>query len=252
MDFTTDFEKYIARLADSNMIMGQRLSELCSKGPYLEEDIAISNIALDYLGQANMLYELLRKAGGDKHTVDDYVFHRNERNYYNFLLVEQDNGHFGKTIAKIFLYSTFQKILYTHLSKSISDDIRAIALKSIKEVDYHFKHSRAWLLRLGGGTEESKVKIQYSIDELWRFTGEMFESDDVEKNLTSENLITASNSYYNEWSKTVKDTLKEVLLKEPENVVMLTGGKKGLHTEKLGFMLAEMQYLPRTYPNAKW
>ena len=234
------------------MIMGQRLSELCSKGPYLEEDIAISNIALDYLGQANMLYELLKKAGGDKHSVDDYVFHRNERNYYNLLLVEQDNGHFGKTMAKIFLYSTYQKILYSHLSKSTNDDIKAIALKSIKEVDYHFKHSRAWVLRLGDGTQESKVKIQDSIYELWRFTGEMFESDDVENNLISENIISASNTYYHEWSKIVNETLQEALLTEPENVVMLTGGKKGLHTEKLGFMLAEMQYLPRTYPNAKW
>ena len=110
------------------MIMGQRISELCSKGPYLEEDIAISNIALDYLGQANMLYELLKKAGGDKHSVDDYVFHRNERNYYNLLLVEQENGHFGKTMAKIFLYSTYQKILYSHLSKSTNDDIKAIQM----------------------------------------------------------------------------------------------------------------------------
>ena len=232
--------------------MGQRLSELCSKGPYLEEDIAISNIALDYLGQANMLYELLKKAGNGKYSVDDYVFHRNERNYYNLLLVEQDNGHFGKTMAKIFLYSTYQKILYSHLSKSTNDDIKAIALKSIKEVNYHFKHSRAWVLRLGDGTKESKVKIQESIDELWRFTGEIFESDDVENNLISENIITASNTYYDEWSKIVKETLQEALLTEPENVVMLTGGKKGLHTEKLGFMLAEMQYLPRTYPNAKW
>ena len=232
--------------------MGQRLSELCSKGPYLEEDIAISNIALDYLGQANMLYELLKKAGGDKHSVDDYVFHRNERNYYNLLLVEQDNGHFGKTMAKIFLYSTYQKILYSHLSKSTNDDIKAIALKSIKEVDYHFKHSRAWVLRLGDGTQESKVKIQDSIYELWRFTGEMFESDDVENNLISENIISASNTYHDEWLKIVKETLQEALLIEPENVVMLSGGKKGLHTEKLGFMLAEMQYLPRTYPNAKW
>ena len=165
--------------------MGQRLSELCSKGPYLEEDIAISNIALDYLGQANMLYELLKKTGGDKHSVDDYVFHRNERNYYNLLMVEQDNGHFGKTMAKIFLYSTYQKILYSHLSKSTNDDIKAIALKSIKEVDYHFKHSRAWVLRLGDGTQESKVKIQDSIYELWRFTGEMFESDDVENNFST-------------------------------------------------------------------
>ena len=234
------------------MIMGQRLSELCSKGPYLEEDIAISNIALDYLGQANMLYELLKKAGGDKHSVDDYVFHRNERNYFNLLLVEQDNGHFGKTMAKIFLYSTYQKILYSHLSKSTNDDIKAIALKSIKEVDYHFKHSRAWVLRLGDGTQESKVKIQDSIYELWRFTGEMFESDDVENNLIPENIISASNTYYDEWSKIVKETLQEALLTKPENVVMLSGGKKGLHTEKLGFMLAEMQYLPRTYPNAKW
>ena len=234
------------------MIMGQRLSELCSKGPYLEEDIAISNIALDYLGQANMLYELLKKAVNGKYSVDDYVFHRNERNYYNLLLVEQDNGHFGKTMAKIFLYSTYQKILYSHLSKSTNDDIKAIALKSIKEVNYHFKHSRAWVLRLGDGTKESKVKIQESIDELWRFTGEIFESDDVENNLISENIITASNTYYDEWSKIVKETLQEALLTEPENVVMLTGGKKGLHTEKLGFMLAEMQYLPRTYPNAKW
>ena len=232
--------------------MGQRLSELCSKGPYLEEDIAISNIALDYLGQANMLYELLKKAGNGKYSVDDYVFHRNERNYYNLLLVEQDNGHFGKTMAKIFLYSTYQKILYSHLSKSTNDDIKAIALKSIKEVNYHFKHSRAWVLRLGDGTKESKVKIQESIDELWRFTGEIFESDYVENNLISENIITASNTYYDEWSKIVKETLQEALLTEPENVVMLTGGKKGLHTEKLGFMLAEMQYLPRTYPNAKW
>ena len=190
------------------MIMGQRLSELCSKGPYLEEDIAISNIALDYLGQASMLYELLKKAGGDKHSVDDYVFHRNERNYFNLLLVEQDNGHFGKTMAKIFLYSTYQKILYSYLSKSTNDDIKAIALKSIKEVNYHFKHSRAWVLRLGDGTKKSKVKIQESIDELWRFTGEIFESDDVENNLISENIITASNTYYHEWSKIVKETIQ--------------------------------------------
>lgn len=243
---------FVLRMADSNLIMGQRLSELCSKGPYLEEDIAISNIALDYLGQANSFYDYASEKNTEKKSKDELIFRRDERSFFNYLLLEQENGNFADTIIKIFLYAAFQKCMYIELKKSKNQQLSAIAEKSLKEVTYHLRHSVNWVIRLGDGTEESKEKIQKALDSIWRFTGELFEMDEVDNILFEKQISCEFSSLKRDWDKIINDTLKEAKITRPKDSFMMSGGKKGLHSENLGFILAEMQYLQRSYPNAKW
>ncbi len=232
--------------------MGQRLSELCSKGPYLEEDIAISNIALDYLGQANSLYEYASTLINNEKNIDELAFRRDERSFYNLLLVEQDNGHFGDTVCKIFLFSAYQYVFYNKLIDSTDSQLSAIAEKSLKEVKYHLRHSKSWIIRLGDGTDESKNKIQDSINNFWKFTGEFFEIDTIDNNLLANNISVNCKTIESEWNLIVNECLEEATLNKPKDIFMKTGGRKGIHSEKLGFILAEMQFLQRSYPNAKW
>ena len=242
---------YTLRIADSSLISAQRLSEWCSKGPTLEEDIALSNISLDLFGQANGFLEYASNIDGGK-SADDFAFKRNEREFYNLKITEQENGHFGDTIARLFFCSTFNFLFYTELSKSKDETLSALAAKSLKEVKYHLKHSKSWMIRLGDGTEESKLKIQESLNSIWQFTGELFEMDKIDIEISDSGIGVNNTSLKEEWNKIVNDTLDQAKLTRPEDMYMQTGSKKGLHTECLGHLLSEMQYLPRAYPDAKW
>ena len=247
----TDIEKYILRIADTTLILSQRLSEWCSKGPSLEEDIALSNISLDLLGQANGLLEYVSKLNG-KISPDEYAFKRDEREFYNFQICEIENGHFGDTIIRQFLIDIYFKLYYQELEKSKDETLSALATKSLKEVSYHLRHSSNWVIRLGDGTQESKDKIQKSLNNIWKYTGEFFEMDELDKKMLKEKIGVNNKNLKKDWDKLVDETLIKAKLKRPEDGYMMTGSKKGIHTEMLGKILSEMQYLPRAYPDAKW
>ena len=247
----TDIEKYILRIADTTLILSQRLSEWCSKGPSLEEDIALSNISLDLLGQANGLLEYVSKLNG-KISADDYAFKRDEREFYNFQICEIENGHFGDTIIRQFLIDVYFKLYYQELEKSKDETLSALATKSLKEVSYHLRHSSNWVIRLGDGTQESKDKIQKSLNNIWKYTGEFFEMDELDEKMLKEKIGVNNKNLKKDWDKLVDETLNKAKLKKPEDGYMMTGSRKGIHTEMLGKILSEMQYLPRAYPDAKW
>ena len=247
----TDIEKYILRIADTTLILSQRLSEWCSKGPSLEEDIALSNISLDLLGQANGLLEYVSKLNGEI-SPDEYAFKRDEREFYNFQICEIENGHFGDTIMRQFLIDIYFKLYYQELEKSKDETLSALATKSLKEVSYHLRHSSNWVIRLGDGTQESKDKIQKSLNNIWKYTGEFFEMDELDKKMLKEKIGVNNKNLKKVWDKLVDETLNMAKLKRPEDGYMMTGSRKGIHTEMLGKILSEMQYLPRAYPDAKW
>ena len=242
---------YTLRIADSSLILGQRMSEWCSKAPTLEEDIAMSNISLDMFGQANGFYQYAAQLDGLK-SADELAFRRNEREFFNHQLVEQENGNFGNTIVRNFLHDTFNFLFYTQLAHSKDETLSALAIKSLKEVKYHLRHSSNWLVRLGDGTEESNSKTQVALNELWMYTSEMFEMDALDTELFKKGVAIDNSALKSDWDKMVNNTLVEAKLTRPEDEYMATGSKKGLHTEYLGFILSEMQYLQRAYPNAKW
>jgi len=247
----TDIEKYILRIADTTLILSQRLSEWCSKGPSLEEDIALSNISLDLLGQANGLLEYVSKLNGEI-SPDEYAFKRDEREFYNFQICEIENGHFGDTIMRQFLIDIYFKLYYQELEKSKDETLSALATKSLKEVSYHLRHSSNWVIRLGDGTQDSKDKIQKSLNNIWKYTGEFFEMDELDKKMLKEKIGVNNKTLKKDWDKLVDETLIKAKLKRPEDGYMMTGSRKGIHTEMLGKILSEMQFLPRAYPDAKW
>ena len=242
---------YTLRIADSSLILGQRMSEWCSNGPTLEEDIAMSNISLDMFGQANGFYQYAAQLDGTK-SADDLAFKRNEREFFNHQMVEIENGHFGNTMVRNFLHDAFNLLFYTVLANSKDETLTALAAKSLKEVKYHLRHSSNWLIRLGDGTEESNKKLQDSLNEIWQFTGELFEMDKLDTELLNRGIAVDNASLKEDWDTIVNNTLSKAKLTRPEDAYMATGGKKGMHTEYLGFILAEMQFLQRAYPDAKW
>lgn len=242
---------YTLRIADSSLILGQRMSEWCSNGPTLEEDIAMSNISLDMFGQANGFYQYAAQLDGTK-SADELAFRRNEREFFNHQLVEQENGNFGTTMVRNFLHDVFNFLFYTELSKSKDETLSALASKSLKEVKYHLRHSSNWLVRLGDGTAESNAKTQVALEELWMYTGELFEMDNLDAELLNSGIAVDNSALKLEWDRMVNKTLVKAKLTRPEDAYMATGGKKGLHTEYLGFILSEMQFLQRAYPDAKW
>ena len=242
---------YTLRIADSSLILGQRMSEWCSNGPTLEEDIAMSNISLDMFGQANGFYQYAAQLDRTK-SADELAFRRNEREFFNHQLVEQENGNFGTTMVRNFLHDVFNFLFYTELSKSKDETLSALASKSLKEVKYHLRHSSNWLIRLGDGTGESNTKLQDALEELWMYTGELFEMDNLDTELLNNGIAVDNSALKLEWDIIVNKTLVKAKLTRPEDAYMATGGKKGLHTEYLGFILSEMQFLQRAYPDAKW
>jgi ring-1,2-phenylacetyl-CoA epoxidase subunit PaaC len=203
------------------------------------------------LGQANGLLEYVSKLNGEIST-DEYAFKRDEREFYNFQICEIENGHFGDTIMRQFLIDIYFKLYYQELEKSKDETLSALATKSLKEVSYHLRHSSNWVIRLGDGTQESKDKIQKSLNNIWKYTGEFFEMDELDKKMLKEKIGVNNKDLKKDWDKLVDETLIKAKLKRPEDGYMMTGSKKGIHTEMLGKILSEMQYLPRAYPDAKW
>lgn len=244
--------EYTLRIADDSLILGHRVSEWCGHGPILEEDIAMTNIALDLVGQATNFLDYAAKLEGKGKTADDLAFLRYDRDYRNALLVEQKNGHFGDTMARQFFFDVFRKLFFEELTKSADETLAAIAEKSLKETKYHLKHSSEWVIRLGDGTEESHEKIQASIHNLWRFTEELFFTDEVDSLLLESGVAVDLNTLYPRWKNQVSEVLTEATLEIPVATFQQKGGRTGLHTEHLGYLLAEMQYMQRAYPGMEW
>ena len=243
--------QYTLRIADSSLILGQRMSEWCSKGPTLEEDIALSNIGLDLFGQANGFYEYAAQLDGSR-SADELAFKRNEREFFNYQLTEQKNGNFGTTIVRNFLHDAFKFLFFSSLSESKDETLSALAAKSLKEVKYHLRHSSNWLIRLGDGTKESKHKVQEALEFLWQYTGELFEMDEIDNEILKLGIGVDNQKLKSKWNEIINSTIEKAKLNRPEDSYMATGSRKGIHTEHLGFLLAEMQFLPRAYPDAKW
>jgi ring-1,2-phenylacetyl-CoA epoxidase subunit PaaC len=242
---------YLLSLADSNLIMSQRLSEWTGHGPALEQDIALTNLALDLLGQARLFYQLASELLGNTDE-DRLAFLRTEREFKNLLLTELPNGtngqrDWGHTVLKLFFFSQYHQLIYRHLTHHTHQQVNAIARKSLKETDYHLRWSSEWVIRLGDGTDESRQRMQHALTEIWPFTGEMFVPAGYESVADIE-----LTGIQQQWTTAVVAVLSEARLRMPENTFMHTGGKTGTHTEYLGYILAEMQYMQRTYPNATW
>ncbi|MCG3166612.1 MAG: 1,2-phenylacetyl-CoA epoxidase, subunit C [Bacteroidia bacterium] len=243
---------YLLRLADSSLIIGHRLSEWCGHGPVLEEDIALTNIALDFVGRANALYEYAGKVEGKGRTEDDLAYLRNERDFFNNLLAEQPNGDYAQTILRQYLTDAFEIHFYEALSTSKDETLAGIAAKSLKEIQYHLRHSSSWMLRLGDGTEESNRRLQNALNEIYRFTGSLFETDENDSVLIAAGIVPDLSAIQQQWQKDVDAMLEKAMLKKPENVWMQKGNLQGKHTEHLGYILAEMQSLHRALPGVKW
>ena len=238
---------YLLHLADTTLILSQKNSEWCGHGPILEQDIAITNISLDLLGQSRNFYQYAATLIGEDVDEDKLAYLRKEREFKNLLLAELPNGDWGQTILRQYLFSQFQYLLFEKLQYSKDEQLAAITTKALKEIKYHVRWSSEWVVRLGDGTEESKIKMIKAIDNLWRYTGEMF----VPVNYEIEQGINFT-LLKDEWLQKVKLIFNEATLSLPQNIFMQTGGKEGIHTEHLGFILTDLQYMQRAYPNSMW
>lgn len=244
---------YTLQLADNALIIGHRNSEWCGHGPILEQDIAISNIALDYIGQARNFYQYAAALSGNGATEDSLAYLRDAIDFKNCLLTELPNGDWAQTILRQFFFSAYQYFLYQQLQQSTDQQLAAIAEKAFKEVTYHLRWSSEWVIRLGDGTEESRERMLHAIEELWSFTGELFEATTYEQQSVNDGYGVAFQEIQHSWMKKVALVFEEATLPIPAaNIWMQSGGKKGIHTEHLGFILAEMQFLQRAYPGAEW
>jgi ring-1,2-phenylacetyl-CoA epoxidase subunit PaaC len=244
--------EYLLRLGDDSLILGHRLSEWCGHGPALEEDIALTNISLDLIGQTTELLKYAGQVEGKGRTEDDIAFLRFDKDYRNLLLVERPNGDFGVTIMRQFLFDAYRKPLFDRLVNSSDEMIAAIAAKSLKETKYHLKHSAEWVIRLGDGTEESHNRIQEALNDLWKYAAELFYEDEVDAELKANGVLPDMDTLKAEWEANVHAVLKEATLQIPDNNWEQVGGRKGLHSEYLGYILAELQYMQRAYPNMEW
>lgn len=243
---------YLLRMGDDSLILGHRLSEWCGHGPILEEDIAMTNLSLDLIGQATAILKYAGEVEGKGRNEDDLAYLRFERDYKNLLLVEQPNGDFGMTMMRQFLFDAWRKPLFERLCNSKDSNLAAIAEKSLKETKYHLKHSSEWVIRLGDGTEESNRRMQEALDALWRYTSELFFADEVEHELSEAGIIPSMDAVKKDWEHTVNNVLTEATLHIPENNWKFEGGRRGMHSEHLGYILAELQYMQRAYPGMEW
>ena len=244
--------EYLLRLGDSSLILGQRLSEWCGHGPELEEDIALINIALDLIGQARSLLTYAGEVEGRGRDEDALAFLRDGREFRNLLLVEQPNQDFAVTIARQFLFDAFHAELLQALTGSGDEKLAAIAAKSLKEASYHRRHSAEWVIRLGDGTPLSREKMQAALDDLWMYSGEMFEMDPLETALVEAGVAADRAALRPRWEAQVSEVIAAATLSRPADDWMQSGGLQGRHSEHLGHILAEMQHLQRAYPGASW
>jgi ring-1,2-phenylacetyl-CoA epoxidase subunit PaaC len=256
---------YTLHLADNALILAQRNSEWCGHGPVLEQDIAITNISLDLIGQARNFYQyaatiinesqvppFFQEGFGGEATEDTLAYLRDNREFKNCLLVEQKNGDWGKTILRQFLFSNYQYLLYEKLQESTDEQIAAISAKALKEVAYHLRWSSEWVIRLGDGTEESHLRISYAIEELWPYTDELFIPAAYETELIKSKISVDVELLKNVWKQKTEAIFSEATLLTPQKIFPQKGGKQGIHTEQLGYLLAEMQFLQRAYPGSIW
>lgn len=244
--------EYVLRLADSALVLGQRLSEWCGHGPVIEEDIALTNTALDLLGQARLLLAHAGSLEGRGRDEDALAFLRHEHEYRNLTICELPNGDFGCTILRDFLFAAFQASLWPALASSRDAQLAAIAGKSAKETRYHLHHAGNWTIRLGDGTGESHARMQRALDELWPYTAEFFAPTPVDAAVEADGIGPAWPSLAPVWEGAVLPVLASATLTAPARTPFLSRGKEGRHSEHLGHLLAQMQYLQRTYPGAKW
>lgn len=244
--------EYLLRLGDDLLVLGHRISEWCGHAPILEEDLALANISLDLIGQAEALLNLAGKVEGEGRSEDDLAYFRDEYEFRNLQMVEQPRGDFAQTIARQFLFDVMAWHFYDALQKSSYEPLAAIASKIYKETTYHLRHSRAWIHRLGDGTAESHERMQDAINEYWTFTGELFFTNEVDQHLLEQGMIPDLEAMRPKWRKMVTEELEKGTLTVPEDGFMASGARLGRHSEYLGHMLAEMQILARSHPGAAW
>lgn len=244
--------KYLVRLGDNALILAQRLIEIVADGPELEEELANANFSLDYLGQARMFYTYAGEIEGAGRDEDDFAFRRPDHKFENVLLVEQPNGHFGDVIARSVLFDAFYLLQLEALAECSEERLAEIAVKAAKEIRYHLRYESQWLIRLGDGTEESQRRVQASLDQLWKFTGELFDGDETDALVFAEFAGPDLDKLKNEWASDVAAVIGEATLELPEDQWMASGGRVGRHSEDFGYLIGEMQHLQRTYPGLNW
>ncbi|CAM3885343.1 1,2-phenylacetyl-CoA epoxidase subunit PaaC [Flavobacterium branchiophilum] len=247
-----DLIAYLLGIADNSLILGQRLGELCGHGPSLETDIALTNIALDLFGQTRSYYQYAASLSDQNTNEDQLAFLRQETAYQNVLLVEQPNIDFAYTITRQFLFDIFHQLLLENLQYSKDQQLVAIAQKSLKEVKYHVLFSSEWVLRLGNGTQESHIRMQKAINDLWVYTDELFDTTAADSQMIAAGIGIDGNVFKSTYYDQIKAILIEATLEIPNIDYFLKGGKKGIHSEHFGYILTEMQYLQRSYPNMNW
>lgn len=246
--------QYCLHRGDANLILGQRLGAWCGHGPVLEQDIALTNVALDLIGQARGYYQYAAELEGAGRTEDDLAFLRDEREYLNPLLCELDNGDWGQTILRQFCFDAHHFLLLRELRASADEHLAALATKSLKEVAYHRRYSSEWVIRLGDGTPESHRRMQFALEEVWPYTRELVLSAPLDEAAAAHGLSPKPEALRAEYEATVADVLAKAALTPPElpDIAYRTGGKRGVHTERMGYLLAEMQHLQRAHPGASW
>ncbi|MCB9250924.1 MAG: phenylacetate-CoA oxygenase subunit PaaC [Flavobacteriales bacterium] len=243
---------YILHLADNSLILGQRLGEWCGHGPVLEQDIALTNIALDLIGQARYFYQYAALTDNRGKSEDHYPYFRGEREFKNFLLLEQPNMDWAYTMARQFYYDSYCFVMYTEMLKSKDEQLVSIASKAIKEVSYHLKYSSEWVIRMGDGTEESHEKVQNAVNDLWEYCGEFFETTQYESEMIEQGIAVDASKLKEKWLRSVGEIFNEATLIMPEGKWFQTGGKEGVHTENLGYILTDLQYIQKTMPGLSW
>jgi ring-1,2-phenylacetyl-CoA epoxidase subunit PaaC len=252
MDKSEALLKYVLRLGDNALVLGQRLSELVTHAPELEEELANANFALDYIGQARLFYSYAGELEGKGRSEDEFAFLRDGNEFCNLLLVEQPNGHFGDAIVRQFLFDSFYALQLEALTRCSAVRVAEIAARAIKEIHYHLRHVSQWLVRLGDGTDESHARAQQALDDQWRFTGELFAGDDVDKTFERDWNGPRLSELEQAWGRRVDELLADATLTRPQAQWMDGGGRRGRHTEHFGYLVAEMQFLQRAYPGLRW
>ena len=247
-----DLFRYLLRLGDTSLILGQRLGEWVGHAPALEEDLGLGNLALDLIGQARLLLSYAGETEGRGRDEDVLAFLRDAPEFANLTLAEQPNGDFGRSIVRQWLIDAWQLEIYEALQASTDSRLAGIAAKALKETRYHYRFSSGWLVRLGDGTAESHRRVQVSVDALWRFTGELFAADEIDERLAVAGIAPRLETLQPRWSARVSEALQEATLMRPAAISFPWHGKRGVHTEHLGHMLGEMQHLQRAYPGAQW
>lgn len=248
----TPLFRFLLGLADDSVVLSHRLSEWCSNGPYLEEDIALTNVALDYIGRARMFYQYAAEVEGQGRTEDDLAYLRDERQFTNLLIHELPKGDFGFTMVRQFLLDVFYKFYLEKLVDSSDETVAAIAQKAVKETQYHLKRSKPWIRQLSEGTDESRRRIMLALEELVDFVGELFEMPAWELELVEQGIAVDRSSIQADWDSYVQAFLAESDIEFADSKLQIRGGRNGIHTEHLGHMLSEMQFVQRAYPGMQW